>query len=72
MTSNLLARARASLFRALQLVAPEGSSLDAIFDSYGDWREMRRKSAAKRLGRLEQQPLAEHAQTNGEKRAGSR
>lgn len=72
MTSNLLARARTSLFKALQLVAPEGSSLDAIFDSYGDWREMRRKSAEKRLARLAQQSLPDHAQANSGKPSGSR
>lgn len=72
MTSNLLARLRTTLFKALQLVAPEGSSLDAIFDSYGDWREMRRKSAQKRSARLAQQSLAEHAQANSGKPAVSR
>jgi hypothetical protein len=72
MTSNFLSRARSILFTVLQLVAPEGSSLDAIFDSYGDWREMRRKSAEKRLARLAQQSLAEHAQANGGKPIGSR
>jgi len=39
---------RSKLFRVLQLVIPKGSSLDAIFDSYDDWRKVREKSSASR------------------------
>ena len=29
------------LFQLLQLIAPEGSSLDAVFGSYSDWHKFR-------------------------------
>jgi hypothetical protein len=37
---------RAKLFRMLRWIAPEGSSLDAVFGSYSDWHKFRPKSAA--------------------------
>ena len=36
---------RARLFRMLRWIAPEGSSLDAVFGSYSDWHKFRPKSA---------------------------
>lgn len=41
MTANPLRGFRLKMFRALQLLAPEGSSLDAVFSSYDDWRRFR-------------------------------
>ncbi len=34
---------RPKLFRLLRLIAPEGSSLDAVFGSYDDWKTFRPK-----------------------------
>jgi hypothetical protein len=32
---------RPRLFRLLRVIAPEGSSLDAVFGSYSDWKKFR-------------------------------
>jgi len=48
MSGSVLPNLRLKLFKMVQLIAPEGSSLDALFNSYDDWREMREKSSAKR------------------------
>jgi hypothetical protein len=44
---------RSKLSRALQFILPQSSSLDAIFNSYDDYREMRRKSLEKRAAKRE-------------------
>ena len=49
MSGSVLPNLRLKLFKLVQLIAPEGSSLDAVFNSYDDWREMREKSSAKRI-----------------------
>lgn len=46
MSSSPVRGWRARLFQLLQLIAPEGSSLDAVFGSYSDWHKFRPKSAA--------------------------
>jgi hypothetical protein len=48
MSGSVLPSLRLKLFKLVQLIAPEGSSLDAVFNSYDDWREMREKSSAER------------------------
>ena len=48
MSGSVLPSLRLKFFKVVQLIAPEGSSLDALFNSYDDWREMREKSSAKR------------------------
>ena len=47
MTETLVSNIRLKLFKLVQLIAPEGSSLDAVFNSYDDWRQMREKSSSK-------------------------
>ena len=42
---------RSKLSRVLQFILPQSSSLDAIFNSYDDYREMRRKSLEKRAAK---------------------
>ena len=44
-------RLRSRLFKLLQLMAPEGSSLDAVFASYDDWREVRKKASLERAAK---------------------
>lgn len=44
---------RSKLSRVLQFILPQSSSLDAIFNSYDDYREMRRKSLEKRAAKRE-------------------
>ena len=41
MSVNPLSGFRLKMFRALQFLVPEGSSLDAVFNSYDDWRRYR-------------------------------
>jgi len=41
MTMTPLGGFRLKVFRALQFFVPEGSSLDAVFNSYDDWRRYR-------------------------------
>lgn len=41
MSVNPVSGFRLKVFRALQFLAPEGSSLDAVFNSYDDWRRFR-------------------------------
>ena len=47
MSETLVSNIRLKLFKLVQLIAPEGSSLDAVFNSYDDWRQMREKSSSK-------------------------
>jgi hypothetical protein len=42
---------RSNFFKMLQIIAPEGSSLDAVFGSYDDWREVRQKTLAERAAK---------------------
>lgn len=49
MSGSVFPNLRLKLFKLVQLIAPEGSSLDAVFNSYDDWREMREKASAKRI-----------------------
>jgi hypothetical protein len=46
MSETLLSNIRLKLFKLVQLIAPEGSSLDAVFNSYDDGRQMREKSTS--------------------------
>jgi hypothetical protein len=39
---------RLKLFRVLEFFVPEGSSLDAVFNSYDDWRRFRAHSSQPR------------------------
>ena len=50
MNLNLFHDWRPKLFRVLQFIAPEGSSLDAVFSSYDDWRAFRPKPSATEAG----------------------
>ncbi len=54
MSASLSLRSR--LFRILQLIVPEGSSLDAVFGSYDDWREVRKKTLAERAAQAALRP----------------
>jgi hypothetical protein len=46
MNSNSSLNWRSKIFRILQRIAPKGSSLDAVFDSYDDWRQARQNDSA--------------------------
>ena len=56
MTTNAILKSssawRLKLFRILNLLAPEGSSLDAVFGSYDDWRKMRQRGTAIRAAKV--------------------
>ncbi len=48
MSLNPFSDWRSKLFRVLNLIAPEGSSLDAVFGSYSDWQKFRPKGVSAR------------------------